>query len=80
LTRPGRFDRIIAVPLPDIRGRVQLLQHFMKEVVASIGTFILLLGVIQSLNMMGLPLAVDPKVLARGTPGFSGAELQNMVK
>lgn len=52
----------------------------MKEVVASIGTFILLLGVIQSLNMMGLPLAVDPKVLARGTPGFSGAELQNMVK
>lgn len=59
LTRPGRFDRIIAVPLPDIRGRVQLLQHFMKEVVASV--------------------AVDPKVLARGTPGFSGAELQNMV-
>ncbi|KAG1753500.1 ATP-dependent metallopeptidase Hfl [Suillus lakei] len=58
LTRPGRFDRIIAVPLPDIRGRVQLLQHFMKEVVASV--------------------AVDPKVLARGTPGFSGAELQNM--
>lgn len=59
LTRPGRFDRIIAVPLPDIRGRVQLLQHFMKEVVASV--------------------SVDPKVLARGTPGFSGAELQNMV-
>ncbi|KAG2063818.1 ATP-dependent metallopeptidase Hfl [Suillus decipiens] len=59
LTRPGRFDRIIAVPLPDIRGRIQLLQHFMKEVVASV--------------------AVDPKVLARGTPGFSGAELQNMV-
>lgn len=50
LTRPGRFDRIIAVPLPDIRGRVQLLQHFMKEVVASVGTFFLLLGAIQSLK------------------------------
>ncbi|KAF8559573.1 ATP-dependent metallopeptidase Hfl [Imleria badia] len=59
LTRPGRFDRLIAVPLPDIRGRVQLLSHFMKEVIAS--------------------NAVDPMILARGTPGFSGAELQNMV-
>ncbi|KAJ8584286.1 ATP-dependent metallopeptidase Hfl [Rhizopogon salebrosus TDB-379] len=59
LTRPGRFDRIIAVPLPDIRGRVQLLQHFMKDVVSG--------------------ESVDPTVLARGTPGFSGAELQNMV-
>ncbi|KAH7930770.1 ATP-dependent metallopeptidase Hfl [Leucogyrophana mollusca] len=59
LTRPGRFDRIIAVPLPDVRGRIQLLQHFMKEVVTS--------------------TAVDPMLLARGTPGFSGAELQNMV-
>ncbi|OAX44649.1 ATP-dependent metallopeptidase Hfl [Rhizopogon vinicolor AM-OR11-026] len=59
LTRPGRFDRIIAVPLPDIRGRVQLLQNFMKDVVTS--------------------ESVDPTVLARGTPGFSGAELQNMV-
>ncbi|EGO18566.1 hypothetical protein SERLADRAFT_454144 [Serpula lacrymans var. lacrymans S7.9] len=59
LTRPGRFDRVIAVPLPDVRGRVQLLQHFMKDVVTS--------------------TAADPSVLARGTPGFSGAELQNMV-
>lgn len=59
LTRPGRFDRHIAVPLPDIRGRVQLLTHFMKDVVTS--------------------RSVDPMVLARGTSGFSGAELQNMV-
>ncbi|KAH7914655.1 peptidase family M41-domain-containing protein [Hygrophoropsis aurantiaca] len=59
LTRPGRFDRIIAVPLPDVRGRIQLLRHFMTSVVTS-------------------PV-VDPMLLARGTPGFSGAELQNMV-
>ncbi|KAF9246524.1 ATP-dependent metallopeptidase Hfl [Melanogaster broomeanus] len=59
LTRPGRFDRHIAVPLPDVRGRIQLLQHFMKEVITS--------------------KIVDPMILARGTPGFSGAELQNMV-
>ncbi|KAF9451026.1 ATP-dependent metallopeptidase Hfl [Macrolepiota fuliginosa MF-IS2] len=59
LVRPGRFDRIVAVPLPDIRGRVQILQHHMR-------------GVITSKD-------VDPKILARGTPGFSGADLANMV-
>lgn len=59
LVRPGRFDRIIAVSLPDIRGRVQILQHHMRGVTTS--------------------KDVDPKVLARGTPGFSGADLQNMV-
>ncbi|KII88517.1 hypothetical protein PLICRDRAFT_161699 [Plicaturopsis crispa FD-325 SS-3] len=59
LVRPGRFDRIIAVPLPDIRGRVQILQHHMKDVVVG--------------------KSVDPMVIARGTPGFSGADLQNMV-
>ncbi|KAF8350711.1 ATP-dependent peptidase [Amanita rubescens] len=59
LVRPGRFDRIISVPLPDIKGRVQILQHHMRNVVTS--------------------KDVDPKVLARGTPGFSGADLQNMV-
>ncbi|KAF8136352.1 hypothetical protein EV363DRAFT_1446775 [Boletus edulis] len=48
LTRPGRFDRHIAVPLPDVRGRLQLLSHFMKDVIAS--------------------NAVDPMILARGTP------------
>ncbi|KIK08631.1 hypothetical protein K443DRAFT_672154 [Laccaria amethystina LaAM-08-1] len=59
LVRPGRFDRIIAVPLPDVRGRVQILQHHMRDVTTS--------------------KDVDPKILARGTPGFSGADLQNMV-
>ncbi|KIK57837.1 hypothetical protein GYMLUDRAFT_46049 [Collybiopsis luxurians FD-317 M1] len=59
LVRPGRFDRHIAVPLPDVRGRVQILQHHMKGVTTS-GD-------------------VDPMQLARGTAGFSGADLQNMV-
>ncbi|KAH9048103.1 ATP-dependent peptidase [Lactarius hengduanensis] len=59
LIRPGRFDRHIAVPLPDIRGRAQILVHHMKEIVLSPD--------------------VDPMILARGTPGFSGADLQNMV-
>ncbi|ESK96960.1 intermembrane space aaa protease iap-1 [Moniliophthora roreri MCA 2997] len=59
LVRPGRFDRHIAVPLPDIRGRMQILQHHMKNVTTS--------------------KDVDAKVLARGTSGFSGADLQNMV-
>ncbi|KAF5365739.1 hypothetical protein D9758_003350 [Tetrapyrgos nigripes] len=59
LVRPGRFDRHIAVPLPDVRGRVQILQHHMKNVTTSSDA--------------------DPKVLARGTSGFSGADLHNMV-
>ncbi|KAJ6502552.1 ATP-dependent peptidase [Mycena sanguinolenta] len=59
LVRPGRFDRIIAVPLPDIRGRAQILKHHMRNVIAG--------------------KDVDTKILARGTPGFSGADLQNMV-
>jgi len=59
LVRPGRFDRHIAVPLPDVRGRVQILKHHMKDVTTEPG--------------------VDGMVLARGTPGFSGADLQNMV-
>jgi len=59
LVRPGRFDKLVAVVLPDIRGRVQILQHYMH----------------------GVKVAkdVDAKILARGTPGFSGADLQNMV-
>ncbi|KAL1717527.1 P-loop containing nucleoside triphosphate hydrolase protein [Schizophyllum commune] len=59
LTRPGRFDRHIAVPLPDIRGRVQIIKHHMKGVKIGEG--------------------VDPKRLARGTIGFSGADLSNMI-
>ena len=59
LMRPGRFDRQVVVPLPDIRGREQILNVHMKKV----------------------PLGVDVKadVLARGTPGFSGADLANLV-
>ncbi len=59
LLRPGRFDRQVVVPLPDIIGREKILKVHMKKV----------------------PLAsnVDAKVLARGTPGFSGADLANLV-
>ncbi|KAF8319930.1 hypothetical protein DL93DRAFT_2074215 [Clavulina sp. PMI_390] len=59
LVRPGRFDKTVAVPLPDVRGRVQILIHHMQNIIASPD--------------------VDIDVLARGTPGFSGAELENMV-
>ena len=59
LLRPGRFDRQVVVPLPDVRGREQILKVHMNKV----------------------PVAknVKPKVLARGTPGFSGADLANLV-
>ncbi|ARP80527.1 cell division protein FtsH [Bordetella genomosp. 8] len=59
LLRPGRFDRQVVVPLPDIRGREQILKVHMRKV----------------------PLSpnVDASVLARGTPGFSGADLANLV-
>jgi cell division protease FtsH len=59
LLRPGRFDRQVQVPNPDISGREKILKVHMREV----------------------PLAndVDPKVIARGTPGFSGADLANLV-
>ncbi len=59
LLRPGRFDRQVVVPFPDIEGRAKILLVHMKKV----------------------PLApdVDPRVIARGTPGFSGADLANLV-
>ena len=59
LLRPGRFDRQVVVPLPDIRGREQILKVHMKKV----------------------PIADDvvPSIIARGTPGFSGADLANLV-
>src|SRR5258707_934967 len=59
LLRPGRFDRQVVVPLPDIRGREQILLVHMRKV----------------------PLApdVDASIIARGTPGFSGADLANLV-
>jgi len=59
LLRPGRFDRQVVVPLPDIRGREQILKVHMRKV----------------------PLSEDvqPRIIARGTPGFSGADLANLV-
>ncbi|TVY58868.1 Mitochondrial inner membrane i-AAA protease supercomplex subunit YME1 [Lachnellula cervina] len=59
LTRPGRFDRNVVVPLPDVRGRMAILQHHMKKIVT--GT------------------DVSLETLAQGTPGFSGAELENVI-
>ncbi len=59
LLRPGRFDRQVTVPLPDIRGREQILKVHMKKTPTSND--------------------VKPKLLARGTPGFSGADLANLV-
>lgn len=59
LLRPGRFDRQVVVPLPDIRGREEILKVHMRKV----------------------PIAGDVKadIIARGTPGFSGADLANLV-
>jgi len=59
LLRPGRFDRQVVVPLPDIRGREQILKVHMRKV----------------------PIADDvrPSIIARGTPGFSGADLANLI-
>ena len=59
LLRPGRFDRQVVVPIPDIEGREKILAVHMKKV----------------------PLApdVDSRTIARGTPGFSGADLANLV-
>jgi cell division protease FtsH len=59
LLRPGRFDRQVVVPLPDIRGREQILMVHMRKV----------------------PVGPDVKadIIARGTPGFSGADLANLV-
>src|SRR4029450_11626183 len=59
LLRPGRFDRQVVGPLPDVRGREQILKVHMRKV----------------------PMAPDVKadIIARGTPGFSGADLANLV-
>ncbi len=59
LLRPGRFDRQVVVPLPDVRGRSHILKVHMRKVPAAEN--------------------VDPMVIARGTPGFSGADLANLV-
>ena len=59
LLRPGRFDRQVVVPLPDVRGREQILKVHMRKIPVSDN--------------------VKPSVIARGTPGFSGADLANLV-
>jgi len=59
LLRPGRFDRLVVVPVPDIKGREGILKVHTKE------------------KLTGQD--VDVKILARGTPGFTGADLENMV-
>ena len=59
LLRPGRFDRQVHVPLPDIRGREQILKVHMRKV--------------------PIDDDVDTNIIARGTPGFSGADLANLV-
>ncbi|WP_200250449.1 ATP-dependent zinc metalloprotease FtsH [Thiococcus pfennigii] len=59
LLRPGRFDRQVVVPLPDVRGREQILKVHMRKIPAAED--------------------VQASVIARGTPGFSGADLANLV-
>ena len=59
LLRPGRFDRQVVVPLPDIRGREQILKVHMRKI--------------------PLDRNVEASVIARGTPGFSGADLANLI-
>ena len=59
LLRPGRFDRQVVVPLPDVRGREQILRVHMRKV--------------------PFDGSVDPAIIARGTPGFAGADLANLV-
>ncbi|OLL24423.1 Mitochondrial inner membrane i-AAA protease supercomplex subunit YME1 [Neolecta irregularis DAH-3] len=59
LVRPGRFDKQVVVPLPDVRGRIQILEHYMKDI--------------------KFGKDVNTTILARGTAGFSGADLANLV-
>jgi cell division protease FtsH len=59
LLRPGRFDRQVVVPLPDLKGREQILRVHMKKI--------------------PVDESVDARVIARGSPGFSGADLANLV-
>jgi ATP-dependent metalloprotease len=59
VTRPGRFDKRVEVPSPDVRGRKQLLDYYLSKVVSSPD--------------------VDTELVARGTPGFTGADISNLV-
>lgn len=60
LVRPGRFDRHIVVPLPDVRGRMEILKHHLRNIAFD-------------------KIGVDVSTIARGTIGFSGADLQALV-
>jgi ATP-dependent metalloprotease len=59
LIRPGRFDRMVPVQLPDLRGRTNILKVHLKDV--------------------KIDSSVQAEILARGTPGFSGADLKNLI-
>ena len=59
LTRPGRFDRNVEVPLPDVRGRMKIVQHYLKQI--------------------KVDSDVEADMIARGTSGFSGAQLESLV-
>lgn len=59
LTRPGRFDKHVTVPLPDVRGREKILKLYTSRTI--------------------LDAKANLKALAQGTPGFSGADLSNLV-
>ena len=59
LLRPGRFDRQVIVPVPDVRGRQQILEIYAKKT--------------------KMAANIDLEILARGTPGFTGADLENLV-
>jgi ATP-dependent metalloprotease len=59
LTRPGRFDKIVTVPLPDVKGRQEIIDYYLGRIVKAEG--------------------ISSEILARGTPGFTGADLANMI-
>jgi ATP-dependent metalloprotease len=59
LVRPGRFDKQVSIPTPDIKGRKEILKHYVNKIISGPD--------------------VDLEQLARGTPGYSGAELENLV-
>ncbi len=65
LLRPGRFDRQVVVNLPDIRGREQILKVHLRKVPVD--------------PTASIQQTIEPKIIARGTPGFSGADLANLV-
>ncbi len=65
LLRPGRFDRQVVVNLPDIRGREQILKVHLRKVPID--------------PTASIQQTIEPKIIARGTPGFSGADLANLV-